>query len=81
MGGQIGMINVNLTDPTKDTVGPAIAIPTQGQPGGVLATPDPSGITAGPDGNLWFTDFNGAVGVVNLNVSPHFVVTAVPPRA
>jgi hypothetical protein len=25
----------------------------------------PWGITAGPDGNLWFTDFNGAIGMIN----------------
>jgi streptogramin lyase len=44
----------------------------------VVAVPDPVGITAGPDGNVWFTDAGGAAGEVNLNVPPQFVVTAAP---
>ena len=79
--GQIGFVNVNLTDPTQDTFGSTIPIPTQGQAGGVLAVPNPAGIVAGPDGNLWFADFAGAVGVVNLNVQPHFVVSTAPPSS
>jgi streptogramin lyase len=74
----IGMVNVNLTDPSQDTLGSSIVIPKQGQVGGVLPTPAPQRITGGADGNVWFTDGNGAVGVVNLNVQPHLVVTAPP---
>ena len=74
----IGMIDVtSKTDPTQDTLGAAITIPALGSAGGVVSNPDPLGITAGPDGNIWFTDGSGAMGVVTLNDSPHFAVSSV----
>ncbi len=43
----------------------------------------PDGITAGPDGNLWFTDYgNASIGVVTLTTNAdHFVVTQQPPAS
>ena len=80
--GAIGMINVNsLTDPTQDTVGSPIPIPTQGQTGGVLSNPDPQGIIIGPDNNLWFADDAGAIGQVVPNTSNRFMVTTPPPSS
>ena len=49
--GAIGTVIVNSTDPSTDTLGTSITIPTT-----VVASPSPQGITAGPDGNLWFAD-------------------------
>jgi hypothetical protein len=40
----------------------------------VPAVPDPVGITAGPDGNVWFTDGDGSVG----RVTPQGAVTSFP---
>ena len=39
------------------------------------------GITAGPDGNVWFADrWSPGIGVVTLNTNAdHFVVTQPPP--
>ena len=64
------------SDPSLDTIDQTLSIPTT-----VVATPDPTEITAGPDGNLWFTDGAGAIGEVNLNAQPHYVVTTAPPAA
>ena len=76
----IGFVTVNSqTDPTQDTLGTPIPIPTEGETGGVVSNPSPQGITTGPDGNVWFADSAGALGVVNLNALPHFVVTTAPP--
>jgi len=52
-------------------IGETIPIPTSIK----VPTPDPVAITAGPDGNLWFTDAGGAIGVVN---DTQLVVTAQP---
>jgi streptogramin lyase len=77
--GAIGMIEVaSLTNPVLDTLGPAISIPVEGQAGGVVASPQPVGITTGPDNNLWFADSSGAIGVVTLNNSAAFTVTSAP---
>ena len=46
--------------------------------------PTPYGITAGPDGNLWFADDGtNAIGVVTLDPtsSTHLVVTQQPPAS
>ena len=64
---------INQINPATQTITQTLPIPTN-----VVSTPSPVAITAGPDGNLWFTDGGGAVGVVNLNVQPHFVVTTAP---
>jgi streptogramin lyase len=80
--GAIGMIAVtSITDPALDTLGTPISIPTLGSTGGVVSHPDPLGITAGPDGNLWFADSAGAIGMVTLNAAPHFAVTSAPPSS
>ncbi len=60
-------------DPATQTVTQTIPVPTN-----IVAIPNPIAITAGADGNVWFSDFGGAIGAVNLNVQPHFVVTSVP---
>ena len=63
--GAIGMVNVkSLTDPTKDSLGTPISIPTLGHPGGVVSRPAPQGIISGPHGELWFADSAGAIGMV-----------------
>jgi virginiamycin B lyase len=54
---------INQLDPATRTVSQTLPVPTD-----VVAVPDPVGITAGPDRNLWFTDNGGAVGVVHLDV-------------
>jgi streptogramin lyase len=78
--GAIGSVTVNSqTDPTQDTLNTPIPIPTKGETGGVVTNPTPLGITTGPDGNVWFADSAGALGVVTLNALPHFVVTTAPP--
>ena len=64
---------IDQIDPATPAVTQTLSIPTN-----VVADPDPSAITAGPDGNVWFSDAGGAIGVVNLNVQPHFVVTTAP---
>ena len=77
--GAIGVVNVNsLTDPSQDTLGIPIPIPTNGQTGGVVSNPDPQGIiTDTADNSLWFADSAGAVGVVNMNTA--LAVTTEPP--
>jgi virginiamycin B lyase len=66
--GAIGMVNVkSLTDPTKDTLGTPISIPTFGHTGGVVSSPKPMGIIAGPGGTVWFADSAGAIGVVRIS--------------
>jgi streptogramin lyase len=79
--GAIGVVDVNsLTDPTQDTLGTPIPIPTRGQTGGVVTSPHPVGITAAPGGVIWFADSSGAIGVFNpLSVPPHLAVTTAPP--
>jgi streptogramin lyase len=58
--GAIGIVSVNsTTDPTQDILAPSLSIPTN-----VVSNPDPKGITIGPDGNIWFADSAGAIGVV-----------------
>ena len=80
--GAIGMINVNsLTDPTLDTLGTPIAIPTLGHTGGVVANPAPRGIISGPDNSLWFADSSGAIGKVTPSTTTRFMVTTGPPLA
>jgi streptogramin lyase len=64
---------IDQIDPSTQAITQTLPIPTN-----MVAQPDPTAITAGPDGNLWFTDGGGAVGVVNLNVQPSFVVTTAP---
>ena len=77
--GQIGMIDVeSSSDPTQDSLGSSITIPTSGQPGGAVSSPDPQGIVEGPDGNLWFTDSSGALGVVTLNTTSALTLTSTP---
>src|SRR4051812_32365269 len=39
----------------------------------------PQGITAGPDGNLWFTDAGGEIGVINPTTNA--ITEFVPPTA
>jgi streptogramin lyase len=62
------------SNPLNDTINQTLAIPTT-----AVSIPNPTEIVPGPDGNLWFTDGAGAIGKVNLNVQPHFVVTTPPP--
>ena len=77
--GAIGFVNVaGLSDPNEYTLGPAIPIPTKGEPGGVLSDPAPVGIIAGGPGQVWFADNSGAIGVVNLT---HLVLTTAPPSS
>ena len=45
-GGAIGSIN-----PTSHVIGPGLPIPKT-----IVPSPRPGGITAGPDGNVWFAD-------------------------
>jgi streptogramin lyase len=52
-------------------VSQTISIPTN-----IVATPNPVAITRAPDGNLWFADGAGAIGVVD---DTHLVVTSEPP--
>jgi hypothetical protein len=80
--GAIGMINVNsLTNPTLDTLGTPIAIPTLGHTGGVVANPAPRGIISGPGNSLWFADSSGAIGKVTPSTTTRFMVTTGPPLA
>ena len=74
--GAIGIVNVNsVSDPTQDKLGSPIPIPTLGQTGGVVSSPDPQGITTGPAGNnVWFVDGAGAIGEVVVPAT-HLVVT------
>jgi streptogramin lyase len=65
---------IDQIDPSTRQITQTLAIPTN-----VVAVPNPDAITAGPDGNLWFADGGGAIGVVNTDVQPHFVVTTAPP--
>ncbi len=64
---------IDQIDPATPAITQTLSIPTN-----VVTTPNPVAITAGPDGNVWFADAGGAIGVVNLNVQPHFVVTTPP---
>ena len=61
---------INQVNPATRTVTQTLTIPNS-----VVSIPNPVGITSGPDGNLWFTDGGGAVGVVNLTAA----VTITPP--
>jgi streptogramin lyase len=61
-GGAIGTVRVNKTDPTQDTLGTPVAIPTATVP-----HPSPVAIAPGPDGNLWIADAADAIGVVTLD--------------
>jgi streptogramin lyase len=80
--GAIGMINVNsTTNPTLDTLGTPIAIPTLGHTGGVVANPAPRGIISGPGNSLWFADSSGAIGKVTPSTTNRFMVTSGPPLA
>jgi virginiamycin B lyase len=69
--GALGVIQV-MSDPTKDTVVATLSVPT-----GVVKNPVPMGITTGPDGNIWFADAGGAIGVATLGM--HLAVTNQPP--
>ena len=70
--GNIGQIRLQ-TDVTRDSIIRTLAVPKN-----VVASPNPVGITAGPDGNMWFTDPGGAIGEVNLSQLPTPVVSAAP---
>jgi virginiamycin B lyase len=69
--GSIGVVTVSST-PSSDTI-TLLPIPTSS----TFPSPLPQGITAGPDGNVWFADFNNAVGQVKLD--RQLVVTTQPP--
>jgi streptogramin lyase len=72
--GKIGEINQATHAVTE------FPIPTSNK----KTSPDPYGITTGPDGNLWFADRNNdSIGVVALNPasSTHLVVTQPPPAS
>jgi len=62
---------IDEINPSTDTITETLAVPTN-----VVSTPNPLGITAGPDGNIWFADGSGAIGVVD---DTQLVVTAQPP--
>ena len=62
---------IDVINPSTMTITRTLAIPTN-----VVSTPSPVAITAGPDGNFWFTDGSGAIGVV---ADTHLVATAQPP--
>jgi streptogramin lyase len=61
---------IDVINPSTETITRVLAIPTN-----IVSVPDPVGITTGPDGNLWFTDSSGALGVVN---NSQLVVTDQP---
>jgi len=55
----------DVLNPATGTIVNTLAIPTN-----IVTTPDPMAITAGPDGNIWFTDPGnptGAIGRVSLD--------------
>ena len=62
---------INMLSLTNGVTTPITINPT------TVPTPNPTAITVAPDGNLWFTDADGAIGVVRLDT--HLVVTAQPP--
>ena len=62
---------IDVINPSTVSIIRALAIPTNG-----VSTPDPVAITAGPDGNIWFSDGTGAIGVV---ADTRLVATAQPP--
>jgi virginiamycin B lyase len=62
------------SNPLNDTISQVLNIP----PITGVPVPNPTEIVPGPDGNLWFTDGDGAIGKVNLNVQPHYVETTAP---
>jgi streptogramin lyase len=68
-GGGIGSIN-----PGTKVIAPPLLIPTS-----VVSIPHPAGITAGPDGNVWFVDSSGALGRVTLDTS--LQITTQPPAS
>jgi len=77
--GSIGVVTVT-SNPSSDSI-TLLPIPTNS----TFPSPLPQGITAGPDGNVWFTDFHNAVGQVALNAQiaiytqpPSTVTTNVP---
>jgi streptogramin lyase len=57
--------------------------PPAGSPAGTTSTPaTPTGITAGPDGALWFAGVPGEVGrITTSGVVTEFAVPAIPPPA
>jgi streptogramin lyase len=63
---------IDVLNPATDTITQTLNIPTN-----VVSKPNPAGIAAGPDGNIWFTDAGGAIGRVILDTQ--LVVTAQPP--
>jgi streptogramin lyase len=56
----------------RDPYGAVVGMTTAGLPTYVFQLPmysDPRDITSGPDGNIWFTEFRGAIGKVTLGGS------------
>ncbi len=51
--------SIDVINPATMTITRTLAIPTN-----VVSTPDPVALTAAPDGNFWFTDGSGAIGVL-----------------
>jgi virginiamycin B lyase len=62
---------IDAISPSTRTVVATLTIPTN-----VVSMPDPQGVTRAPDGNIWFADGGGAIGVVN---DLQLVATAQPP--
>ncbi len=61
---------------------PAVPPPAASPAGTAGTTPDPTAITAGPDGALWFTGILGVIGrITTAGVVTEFAVPAVPPPA
>ncbi len=63
---------IDEINPSTETIARTLTIPAST----AIPIPNPNSITTGPDGNLWFTDSAGAIGVVN---DTHLVVTIQPP--
>jgi len=63
---------IDFINPSTREITLAPKIPTNEVP----TLPNPTAITAGPDGNIWFADGSGAIGVV---ADTHLVATAQPP--
>ena len=63
------------SNPANDTIS-TFAVPPSTQ----VPTPVPSGITAGPDGSVWFADASGAVGRVSLDTNLAIAVQPPSPQ-
>ncbi len=61
---------------------PAVPPPAGSPAGTAGTTPNPTAITAGPDGALWFTGIPGEIGrITTAGVVTEFALPAVPPPA